>query len=357
MRILQVCPHVYGDVGGVSVHVKNISEHLAKNHDVTVYVSNPDSRCPRFEVKNGVKIERFRCFAPSNSYFLSWDMLLRLKKIDFDIVHGHSYHAFPMHFARIAKCRKFVVTPHFHGVGHSPFRRCLVRLLKPFGKRTFDLADRIIAVSQFEKRLLCKEFNIDSDKVIVIPNGVNFSEFKGLRKRNHNFKLMLYVGFLDYYKGVHYLVEVLPKLPDDVVLDIVGDGPLKAFLRGRAAELGVGRRVRFYQNLPRRELLQKYVDADVFVLLSMYEAYSLVIAEALAAGTPCVVAEASALSEWVDNESCFGVTLPPNLKKLADLISYVLYKDVDKEVMRKWIGTKILDWRDVSQMLEKIYAQ
>jgi glycosyltransferase involved in cell wall biosynthesis len=355
MRILQVCPDVYGDVGGISVHVKSISERLAKKHDVTVYASNYGGRFPWFEVKNGVRVERFRCFAPGGAYFFSWDMLLRFRKVKFDVVHAHGYHAFPMHFARVAKCGKFVVTPHFHGVGHSSFRSCLVRLLKPFGKRTFDLADSIIAVSEFEKSLICKEFKIDPDKVVVIPNGVNFNEFNGLKKHNNGFRSILYVGFLDYYKGVHYLVEVLPKLADDVFLEIVGTGPIKPFLEKRARELKVYDRVRFYENLSRRELLQKFVDADVFVLLSRFEAYSLVVAEALTAGTPCIVANTSALSEWVDNESCFGIDIPVNLNQMAKLIESVLDNGVDKKAAKKWMRTKILDWNEVVDRLEKQY--
>ncbi|MEM3702978.1 MAG: glycosyltransferase family 4 protein [Candidatus Bathyarchaeia archaeon] len=357
MNILQVCPDFYVEVGGISVHIQNISERLARKHDVTVYATTDGSRFPRYELKNGVRVERFKCYSPSNSYFFSWEMLLRMRKVKFDIVHGHGYHAFPLHFSTVAKCDKFVVTPHFHGVGHSAFRECLVRLLKPFGNRTLKKAERIIAVSEFEKSLLTRYFKIDPEKVTIIPNGVDFSEFSGLRKRNRDFRSILYVGYLIGYKGVQYLVEVLPRLADDVVLEVVGGGPLKPFLEKRAKELKVYDRVRFYENLSRQELLQKYADADVFVLLSRFEAYSLVVAEALTAGTPCIVANTSALSEWVDNESCFGVGLPVDLSEVAKVINHVLDNGVDRRNMRNWVGNKILDWNEVARRLESIYLQ
>lgn len=357
MDILQVCPFSYGYVGGVSVHIRNISERLARKHEVTVYATNPRSKYPRYEIVNGVKVERFKRYAPGDAYFFSLEMFLKLRKTDFDIVHAHCYHAFPLHFSTLAKCRKLIVTTHFHGVGHSPFRESLVRLLKPFGERTLRKADKIIAVSKCEKSLICRQFGFSSDRVVVIPNGVDFSEFSGLRRQNHDFRSVLYVGYLSDYKGAQYLVEVLPKLGDDVVLEIVGKGPLKPFLERRARELRVYDRIRFYQDLSRRELLQKFADAGVFVLLSVHEAYSLVVAEALAAGTPCIVASASALSEWVDNESCFGVSVPVNLNELARLINRVLDDRVDRRVMKKWIGTKILDWDDIAERLEDIYLQ
>jgi len=357
MKILQVCPDSYGASGGIYVHVRNISEHLAKRYDVTVYATNRGLKLPRYEVRNRVKVERFNCYAPSDAYFFSLEMMLKLRKVKFDVVHAHGYHAFPCHLSVLADCSKFVVTPHFHGVGHSSFRDALIRLLKPFGAATLRKADKIVAVSEYEKSLILEQFGFDSDKVVVIPNGVDFSEFSGLRRQNHDFRSVLYVGYLSDYKGAQYLVEVLPKLDDNVVLEIVGKGPLKPFLEKHAKELKVYDRVRFYENLPRQELLQKYANADVFVLLSKYEAYSLVVAEALAAGTPCIVADTSALSEWVDNESCFGVSVPVNLNELAKLINSVIDNRVDRRAMRKWIGTKILDWNNVAKKLEIIYSQ
>lgn len=357
MKILQVCPDSYGVTGGISVHVKNISERLAKGHDVTVYATNRGSRLLGHEVIDGVKVERFNCYAPSEAYFFSWEMLLKLRKVKFEVVHAHGYHAFPSHLSVVAKSGKFIVTPHFHGVGHTAFRNALIRLLKPFGKRTLRDADKIIAVSKFEKSLIHQYFGFNPDKVVVVPNGVDFREFSGLKRQDHDFKSILYVGYLIGFKGVQYLVDVLPKLADDVVLEIVGHGPLKPFLEKRARELKVSDRVKFHRYLDRQELLQKYVDADVFVLLSMYEAYSIVVAEALASGTPCIVADTSALSEWVDGESCFGMSVPVRLDELARLIDNVIDNGVDRRVVKKWIGTKILDWDDVAERLEDIYSQ
>ncbi|MEM2779955.1 MAG: glycosyltransferase family 4 protein [Candidatus Bathyarchaeia archaeon] len=357
MKILQICPDSYAEYGGVSTHVRNIAERLAKRHDVTVYATGRSPKYPRYEFKNGVKVERFKCYAPSDSYFFSLEMLLRLRKVEFDVVHGHGYHALPLHYATVAKCSKLVATTHFHGFGHTPFRNCLIKLFKPIGKNTLKKADKVIAVSEFEKSLLTKYFRLKHEKVVVIPNGVNFEEFKGLRRKNQDYKVILYVGGLLSFKGVHYLIDVLPKLADDVILEIVGNGPLKPFLEKRARELKVYDRVRFYGYIPRKELLQKFVDADLFVLLSTYEAYSIVVAEALTAGTPCIVTNTSALTEWVDDETCFGLDLPLDLNKLAQLISYVLNNGVDRRSMRKWIGTKILDWNEVVDMLEKIYVE
>lgn len=355
MRILQICPDSYANYGGISVHVRNISERLARNHDVTVYATKRTPDYPWFEIINGVKVERFKCYAPNDSYFFSLDMLLKLRKDKFDIVHAHGYHAFPFHLSTLAKCKKFVVTPHFHGSGHTIFRDSLFKLFKPFGKLVLQKADAIIAVSEFEKTLLADYFGLAKNKISVIPNGVNFKEYEGLKKENRDFKSILYVGSLLSFKGVHYLIEVLPKLPDNIILEIVGNGPLKPFLENRARQLHVYSRVKFYENLPRKELLQKFVNADVFVILSRYEAYSIVVAEALTAGTPCIVAKTSALTEWIDDVACFGAPYPINLKELLDKIKYVIKNNNCNNKLGHRISDKILDWEMVVKKLENIY--
>jgi len=359
MEILQVFPHSYTETirgGGIFEYVRNISERLAKKHDVTVCATNPGRDFPRCEVINGVRVERFRRLAPSRAYFLSFEMLLRLRKAEFDVVHGHCYQAFPMHFSALTKRKKLVVSPHFHGVGHSSFRNSLIRLFRPFGERTLKVADKVIAVSEYEKSLLCSQFRLDPSKVVAIPCGVDFREFEGLKKRKHGFRSVLYVGRLHDYKGVQFLVEVLPKLDDNVVLDIVGKGVLRPILEKRARELDVLGRVRFCQDLSRGELLQKFVDADVFVLPSRYEAYSMAVAESLAAGTPCIVTDASALTEWIDGKHCFGIEYPIDIGALAQLINEVAKRK--ERIKRTKLKTeKIKDWKDIVEELERIYKE
>jgi glycosyltransferase involved in cell wall biosynthesis len=357
MKILHVCSAAYIMGGGVSEYVRNISERLAHKHEVTVFASNPTGKLPRYEVINGVRIIRYQCYAPGGAYYLSLELPMLLRKAKFDVVHAHNYHGFSFHVAGVlAKYNKFVVSPCFHGAGHTSFRNSVIRTFKLFGKRTLKQADYILAASEYERFLLCQHFGFKPNEIAVIPRGVVFSEFEGLKRRSRSFRSVLFVGRLIDYKGAQYLVEALPKLPDDVILEIVGKGPLRSSLEARAKRLGVFDRVRFYQNLKRRELLQMYADSDVFVLPSRYEAYSKVVAETLTAGAPCIVASTSALKEWIDNKSCFGVDFPIDVEKLARSIVSVLEGDFNRESAQKWIGTKIIDWNDVVSRLEEVYS-
>jgi len=336
-------------MGGTEDHVKNISERLAKKHDVTVFTTDPSGKLRKEEVINGVQIRRFKAFAPSEAYYFSSSMLRALKTSEFDVVHGHDFHALPMFFSRYAKCKQFVVTPHYHGVGHTPFRNFLMTLYKPIGGKALEDADRIICVSNFEKKLLQSHFNLGDEKIEVIPNGINLEEFeKSLRKRKQDYRTILCVSRIEKYKGIDYIVRALPKLQDDIELEIVGKGTHKDSLMRLVSKLGLLKRVRFYQDLSRKELLQRYANADVFVLLSRHEAFGITVAEALASGTPCIVARGSALEEFVDDRNCFGIDYPIDLDALADLIKKISGKSVCKPA--------VLDWDEVANRLTKLYV-
>jgi glycosyltransferase involved in cell wall biosynthesis len=352
MKILQVCPRYYPCVGGVETHVEEISKRLVdKGFKVSISTTDSSGKLPKEEIIGCVEVRRFKSWAPNEAYGFSRELRKYLieNSDSFDVVHAHSYHAFAALYAAQAKNRnKMVFTPHYHGTGHTFFRSLLHIPYKFFGKRIFEKADKVICVSNYEKGLVLK-FGVNEEKIVVIPNGVSLQEFKGLKKRDSNRKsrVILCVARLEKYKGVHYLVKVLQKLNSDIVLEVVGEGPFKENLLRLVEDLGVKDRVTFFQNLPRNELLQKYADADVFALLSKHEAYGIGIAEALRAGTPCIVANASALKEWVDGENCFGIDVPINLDLLRNLITEVMGRHVSK--------VKVFDWDEIVEKTIQVY--
>jgi glycosyltransferase involved in cell wall biosynthesis len=348
VKILQVCPEYYPSIGGVQEHVKNICERLAQKYDVSVFTTG-DSRLPREEVINGVTVERFRSFSPGNAYYFSADMANRLTTNHYDIIHAHNYHAFPLYFSSFSKCRKYVVTPHYHRNGVTPWRNILVKLYKPFGNRIFQRADKVILTCEFERSLVLSDFNINYKKTIVIPNGLNLRDYTAIKRSVHNKRIILCVARLEEFKGIQYTIQALPLLEKDICLEIVGVGSYESKLVELADKLGVRQRVHFYHGLRGRELVERYVNADIFMLLSRFETYAITLLEALAARTPCIVANTASLKSCIDNKNCFGIDFPVNISHLADVITGTIGKRAG--------DYNILDWDQVAKQVESIYLE
>jgi len=367
LKIAQVCPRYSPDIGGVETDVKEISERLVlEGHEVEVITTDPSGKLKKSDIINGVKVIRFRSFAPGNAYFFAPHIYTYLKNHHYDVIHAHSYHAFPALFAALSeRKKKFVFSPYYHRGGHTPFRNLLHRPYKFFGKMIFSRADTVICISEYEKKLVESDFNVIG-KTIKIPNGINLSEFENMKchknekkedekkENKKKEKTLLYVGRLEEYKGVQYIIQSLPEL-QDFQLKIVGKGPYEKELHNIAEKLGMVERIEWLKDLSRKELLECYADADIFLMLSSHESYGITVAEALAAGTPCVVAKGSALEEFVDGIRCFGVDEPNKKENIINLVNQLK----DLKYNRKFgIGNlAVYDWNQVTEEIENVYKK
>lgn len=349
MKIIQVCPRYYPDIGGVETHVQEISERLVKHgFNVEVVCTDPTGHLSKKEVINRVSITRFRSYAPRDAYYFAPQIFLYLKNKYVDIIHVHSYHALPAIFAALAKGeRNLVFTPHYHRGGHTTIRDFLHKIYRPFGNKIFDRADKVVCVSEYERKLVISDFRVPECKIEKIPNGLNLIEFADLTPER-NGRTLLYVGRLEEYKGIQHIISALPQF-ENFKLEIIGKGSHEIHLRNLADELGVSKRIKWQRDVTRKELLQYYASSDVFLMLSTHEAYGITVAEALAAGTPCVVVKGSALDEFVDGKMCVGIETPITTDKLTTSIEQL--ENTEHNIR----DVPVLDWNDITDRLIDVY--
>jgi len=356
LKIAQVCPRYFPYIGGIETNVKEISERLVlENHEVEVITTDPIGKLKKKDIINGVKVTRFKSFAPGEAYYFAPQICIYLMDHSYDVIHAHSYHALPAFFAALSKRNKrFIFSPHYHRGGHTPLRDLLHKPYKIFGEMIFSRADAIICVSEYEKELVESDFNV-KEKTIKIPNGLNLSEFGNMKrqKSEDKKKILLYVGRLEEYKGVQYVIQSLSELPD-FRLKIVGKGPYEDKLHSIAERIGVAERIEWLKDISRRDLLECYADADIFLMLSLHEAYGITVAEALASGTLCVVVKGSALEEFVDGINCIGIEKPPTKEKVIKVVQGM---EKVKKQTNSGIKKGLLDWNEVVDKIGKLYVK
>ena len=159
-------------------------------------------------------------------------------------------------------------------------------------------------------------------RVATIPFGVALANYRrtdaaraaavdAIRARTRGPRL-LFVGRLVYYKGVHVLLEAAREWPGTLI--IVGDGPLEADMRARAAALGVADRIQFTGSLPDDDVQAHYQACDALVLPSIArtEAFGVVQIEAMAAGLPVISTRLPTGVPWVNQDGVSGIVVPPD---------------------------------------------
>jgi len=198
--------------------------------------------------------------------------------------------------------------------------------------------------------------------ISVIRNGIDAARWPfAPRKPRTGPGELLYLGRLEYEKGVHDAIAALPRIRrahPGVTLTIAGEGTQQEWLVGQARRHKVTRAVRFAGHLDHAELLAALHRADAAVLPSHYEPFGLVALEAAAAGTPLVTSNIGGLGEAVINGKT-GVSFPPrDIPGLASAVCSVL--DDPGAAQRRARAarqrlTSDFDWRTVAGETAQVY--
>jgi rhamnosyl/mannosyltransferase len=209
----------------------------------------------------------------------------------------------------------------------------------------FEAADRIIVTSA---RLQTSTSALDefARKCVVIPLPAATSspsqDSPSLRQAARarfgvrpGTRVVLFVGRLVYYKGLHHLLATMARL--NATLLIVGEGPLRSALERQARELKLGERIRFLGRLGDDELHQAYQVADVFVLPSTHvaEAFGMVQVEAMQNGCPVINTDLPTGVPSVSIHGETGLTIPPGNPEALELALRLLLED---EELRRRLG-------------------
>jgi len=302
-RVLIVSPRFPPAIGGVERHVQELAKGLARRGlAVDVATTDPTGTLPAVEEDGGITIRRFGTVANDSVFFVSPDLTRWLwREVGrYDVVHAHSYHT-PLALAATAAGRRHdipvVLTPHYHGMGHSPFRALLHRPYRPLGARVVRGARAVICVSGAERSLVARDFGVYR-RTIVIPNGVDLERIRSeSRPPKSRGPIILTVARLEPYKRVDSLVAATAYLPPDHRLVVVGDGPERIRLETLARERGVGERVEFTGQITDAALDGWLRAADVIVSLSIAEAFGLTLLEGAAGGARVVASDIAAHRE------------------------------------------------------------
>ena len=368
VKILIITPSYYPCIGGLEVAVKEVTERLAqKGHVCSLFTLNTCDAKEEEEF-NRVQVTRFPARMSKLLFGLSPEMLVYTEKnrrvfSTFDIVHVHGYWSLltlQMIFLTkklVHSKQKVICSPYYHAMGHTKVASILHRILLPFGQWTLRQADALICVSDYESSLLRHSFPIPRDKVWTIPPGVERIEARRKQKKKGGRPVsLLYVGRVERYKGVQFILRAMARLSTDYQvnssLTIVGEGTYAGELRDNIRRLGLEGSVSWLANLRVEELDKEYADADMLLLLSDMESYGLVVAEALALGTPCIVSNTSALTEFLNEPGCFGIEHPPDDGALANLILNV-YND---DAIVGQLSKKVRTWDQVVDDYVRAYS-
>jgi glycosyltransferase involved in cell wall biosynthesis len=178
-------------------------------------------------------------------------------------------------------------------------------------------------------------------------------------ERSNNPFVFLSAGRLVKFKGLDYLLRAFAGLKNSVDLPIrlkiIGRGEERENLEALADELGITNEVEFTGRISREEVSRGYREANCFVLPSLYEAFGVVLIEAMATGLPVFATRSGGPENIVENQ-CGILTEPGNIDALKDSMAEMIrnYNSFRQSDIRKFTMSKYGN-REIAREYLKIF--
>jgi glycogen(starch) synthase len=371
-------------IGGISPHIYFLSKHLAKQ-DIKTYVVTCDfPGAPAHEVIDGVEVYRVDSYKSPSPDFATWVYLMNMnmqketaaliKKIDdkIDVIHAHDWlvanagiglkHIFRKPLLVTMQSTEMGRRDGLHATGEKMIHETEAWL-------TYE-AWKVICCSDYMIDHVKYVFGLPTDKLVMVPNGVNSNSYVAdtdCQTFRTKFalpeeKIVLFVGRLVYEKGIHILINAVPKILSkvDAKFIIVGSGYMKEQLLNIVRSMGLEHKVLFEGFLDNDNLMKLQKCADVSVVPSLFEPFGIVALEAMAAGSPVVVSDTGGLSEIVEHDLTGVKVYPNNPDSLAWGITKVLLNTTYAQSLRNNAYLQIkkkYDWEKIAQDTKRIYEE
>lgn len=328
--------HVYKDywppvVGGIERSIHWMAHALADEFDITVLVNSRGRHCREW-TDGPIRILEVGEWRRVASAPLSPGFPRAMRRQSADLWHFHLPNPTgDVSWLLTRPPGRVVATYHSDVVRQRWAMRVYGPLLRSFLRRcdvVMPTSPRLIDSSPYLSAI--------REKCDPVPLGMPLDPFertpesmlraREIKRAFKGLPLLVFVGRLRYYKGVHFAIGALRAIPQAQFL-IVGEGPEGAKLRALAQELGIADRTHFLGELSDAEVVAHLQAADLYVMPSHLpsEAYGLSQIEAMACGTPVVCCDLPTGVPWVNQDGVTGrVVSPANEEALAAAINELL---------------------------------
>src|SRR3989344_5037969 len=234
-------------------------------------------------------------------------------------------------------------------------------------------ADHVITISNFSKKDIVKQYNIEKNKITVAYPGYDKDKFKAqssklkieeIKKKYQNEdSYIIYIGTVQPRKNLIRLMEAVAKI-DNLILVIVGkttgegkEGWKFEETLDTQRRLGIEDRVKFLGFVPGEDLPYLTGGAKAFVLPSLWEGFGIPVLEAMACGTPVIVSNISSLPEIVGKA---GLLVDPySIDQIEQAIRSVT---IDKKLRLRYsklaiAQAKKFSWDKMARTVLKVFKE
>ena len=403
MRIALLSYRSKPHCGGQGVYVRHLSRELAaQGHTVEVFSGQPypeldpgptltevpsldlyndanPFRTPRpSEIRDWIDVLEVAsmwsaAFPEPRTFSLRAAKLLKERFADFDVIHDNQ--CLGTGLLQLEKAGFPVVATLHHPITrdrrlamaearmHKKITTARWYSFLGMQKRVSRQLEEIITVSTSSATDIAKDFGVDPDKIVTIPLGVDTDRFHPNREREPG-RLVTIASADQPLKGVPVLLRALAKVRQShpearltLVSKLKSDGEAAKLI----TELNLADALDIVSGVDDDELARLVGTAEIAVVPSLYEGFSLPAAEAMSSGCALIASAAGALPEVVGEDGEAGVLVPPgDVDALAEQIIALLDNPAQRERLSRGARARVMErysWAAVARRTANVYEQ
>jgi glycosyltransferase involved in cell wall biosynthesis len=292
---------------------------------------NPLRKTVVFDVRSGTDLVEFAmlctaAFPEPYVFSLRARRALRARAGQFDVVHDNQCLGYGV-LGMVRDGPPVLATVH-HPItvdrdlelAHAPSLRRRLELRRWYGflrmqTKVCRQLPRVITVSESSRRDIVQQMGVDAERMAVVPVGVDQQHF---RPRPHVARVpgrIMTTASADVpLKGLVPLLEAVAKVRTEreVELVVIGKPRQGSTIPAVLDRLGLKDAVRFVSGVDDDRIVELYAEAELAVVPSLYEGFSLPAVEAMACGVPLVATTGGAIPEVVGTTGDTALLVPPN---------------------------------------------
>lgn len=350
-----LCGPPQSAVGGGPTHIRNMLASPLNNRYKLIHLETGSrgTESPAREERLHRKL--FRIF--TSPIVLAWQILYAWPTI----VHLNSAmdnKAFWRDAVYLLICKLLWRKVVFQLHGGSLDTLCVNKWMECLARFVFYLADAVVILANSEKRDF--EQRGITNGLVVIPNGVDVSQYRGNEERLHSGRVqrLAYLGRLVREKGIFEAIEAIEILHaeerfKEIELRIAGSGTARKEIEKYLNDHRLGGSIKLVGPVHDKEKVSFLREADVFILPSYQEGVPYSILESLAAGTPVIATNVGGIPD-IMVDGVHGILIKP--KDPGGIVRAVHTLSISRDALRV-MSSNCIEWASRKLGLERLATQ
>jgi glycogen(starch) synthase len=277
----------------------------------------------------------------------------------FDVIHAHDWMTFPAALA-VKKISEKPLIIHIHATEFDRAGKRGSAHVYRIEKEALALADRVVAVSSWTKKILMEEYGVPGEKIDVVHNGIIYENIEP-KEDFHPIgtQVVTFLGRVTYQKGPEYFVEaarkVLRKFPNAQFI-MAGAGDILPQIITRVAQLKMSSHFHFTGFLKKNEIDKILSFTRVYVMPSVSEPFGITPLEAILAGVPVIISKQSGVGEVIKHALKVDFWDTDALSEaMCSVLHYKSLADTLKKNSREELNK--ITWKKAAKKLNHIYHE